>query len=332
MANIQRPKTPIDETLWRDNAWYRRYGPLTKDTAMDYFRMSSFFDATSNNGVLWDQMAHNQAFQNEIPNLDAFNKRLKDMTGIEYMVVAGSQETTVWVIRKQLRRPMRMDENTGQMVEDVTVLATYYITGENVYQAPSIGAVLQNRMLTTISALRSALSIATNYSIFTPATPSIAAQSQQSSSVPNTQPPPSTQSSTAASIPSSQSRTASANAKDSYLLPRALSLSLKYQHEYMDDHAPVLGDPGSMLQPGASQSMQQSVSRGGSTAPSSQGQGDLRKDMNKNGAAVVGAKPGMAPANLMKKAPGGGAGAAPVSAAPTITRQKSIKGTPGVGA
>lgn len=36
--------------------------------------------------------------------------------------------------------------------------------------------------------------------------------------------------------------------KDPKLLPGALVLSLRYQDEFMDDHAPLVGDPGSFLQ------------------------------------------------------------------------------------
>lgn len=114
---------------------------------MDYFRMSTFFDNTSNNGNLFQQMQYNFQIREELRTVELFNQRLKQMTGVEYMLATGSTETGVWVIRKQLRRPNKIDDNTGREVEDVTVLATYYITGENIFQAPSVGAVLQNRMV-----------------------------------------------------------------------------------------------------------------------------------------------------------------------------------------
>ena len=61
------------------------------------------------------------------------------------MLATGSVESGVWVIRKQLRKSPRYDDNAQE--DDITVLAAYYIIGENIYQAPSIGAVLQNRMV-----------------------------------------------------------------------------------------------------------------------------------------------------------------------------------------
>ena len=145
MATIPRPKTPIDETLWRDQVWYRQWGPITEVTAMDYFRMSTFFDHTSNNGTLFQQMQFNPQFREELRTPELFNRRLATMTGVEYMLTTGSVESGVWVIRKQLRKSPRYDDNVRE--DDITVLAAYYIIGENIYQAPSIGAVLQNRMV-----------------------------------------------------------------------------------------------------------------------------------------------------------------------------------------
>jgi mediator of RNA polymerase II transcription subunit 6 len=51
-------------------------------------------------------------------------------------------------------------------------------------------------------------------------------------------------------------------ANDPRIVTQALSLSLKHKNEYLDDHAPLLGDPASFLQ------AQPGTQRGGT--PSSQ--------------------------------------------------------------
>ena len=53
----------------------------------------------------------------------------------------------------------------------------------------------------------------------------------------------------------SASHSSSSLTNDPRVVTQALSLSLKYKNEYLDDHAPLLGDPGSFLQSqqGASQ-------------------------------------------------------------------------------
>lgn len=114
---------------------------------MDYFRMSTFFDHTSNNGTLFQQMMFNPQFREELRTPELFNNRLKTMTGVEYMLAAGSSESGVWVIRKQQRGAPRWDESLGAESEDLTVLAAYYVVGENIFQAPSVVTVLQNRMV-----------------------------------------------------------------------------------------------------------------------------------------------------------------------------------------
>ena len=104
---------------------------------MQYFHMSPFFDTTSNNGAIMGQMEGNMQLRQQITSQEAFDAQLRKMTGIEYTPSAGSPENGVWVIRMQNRRSPT----------SAVILATYYISGENVYQAPSVGAVLQNRMV-----------------------------------------------------------------------------------------------------------------------------------------------------------------------------------------
>ena len=93
---------------------------------------------------------------------EAFESRLRTMEGIEFMVAndvlqstsslrqqkppgqepgAGGngliapEDDSIWVIRKQKRQK----SSTGS--DEVTVLATYFVVGENVHMAPTIGNV-----------------------------------------------------------------------------------------------------------------------------------------------------------------------------------------------
>lgn len=74
------------------------------------------------------------------------------MQGLEFMVaygpaqdtqqengVGGGEDTGVWVIRKQNRRKTQAAE------DEITILGTYFVVGENVYMAPSVGNVLGSR-------------------------------------------------------------------------------------------------------------------------------------------------------------------------------------------
>jgi mediator of RNA polymerase II transcription subunit 6 len=116
---------------------------------MHYFYLSPFFDSTSSNGQLMQQLERNPIAAARIQSPADFDEALKSFRGTEYVIAAGSDESGVWVIRKLVRRPPREVVVAGQKtkVEDVSVVADYYIIGENIYQAPSVGAVLQNRVV-----------------------------------------------------------------------------------------------------------------------------------------------------------------------------------------
>lgn len=62
---------------------------------------------------------------------------LSKMTGIEFAVV--HEQPPVYIIQKRYRR--------GPAIDDVNPIATYYITGANVYQSPTIYSVIANRLV-----------------------------------------------------------------------------------------------------------------------------------------------------------------------------------------
>ena len=89
---------------------------------------------------------------------EAFENRLRTMQGVEFMVAyepkppaeqavsgapppAGGDYSGIWVIRKQNRRKQQGYE------DEVTVLSTYFLVGENVYMAPSVANVIGSRLV-----------------------------------------------------------------------------------------------------------------------------------------------------------------------------------------
>jgi mediator of RNA polymerase II transcription subunit 6 len=83
----------------------------------------------------------------------AFEGRLKTMSGLEFVVAQEPAEmdpgtgTGVWVIRKQTRR-----KRQGQD-DEITVHATYFVVGENIYMAPTVGDIIGNRLVRTLGQL-----------------------------------------------------------------------------------------------------------------------------------------------------------------------------------
>ena len=93
------------------------------------------------------------------------------MQGLEFMVTQDPSEggtkhpnSGVWVIRKQIRR--RKQGGGGDEVEG---LGSYFVVGENVYMAPSAGAVVEGRMLTAVRALVTGFERVKSLPIFDPA-------------------------------------------------------------------------------------------------------------------------------------------------------------------
>lgn len=70
------------------------------------------------------------------------------MQGLEFMVTHdpsnnGHQQDNsgVWVIRKQYRRKRQ------GLDDELTPISCYFVIGENIYMAPSVGNVLGSRMV-----------------------------------------------------------------------------------------------------------------------------------------------------------------------------------------
>lgn len=115
-----------------------------------YFMQSPFFDLTSNNAALRTQAQFNPALIYLLQSREAFESRLRTIQGLEFIVVGEPKDvngssTSVWNIRKQYRRKAPGSE------DELSVLGTYFIVGENVYQAPCLEDVLTSRLVCLIS-------------------------------------------------------------------------------------------------------------------------------------------------------------------------------------
>ncbi len=84
-----------------------------------------------------------------ISTRDAFEGRLKTMSGLEFIVAQEPAETGpgmgtgVWVINKQTRRKRQNEE------DEIIVHATYFMVGDKVFQAPSVADVMSARMVSS---------------------------------------------------------------------------------------------------------------------------------------------------------------------------------------
>lgn len=155
MSNPNDP--PLDEIQWRSPPIVANMGGLHSNTILFYFAESPFFERTSNNAVIMSQAMNNMAMYHFIQTREAFEARLKTMSGLEFIVgeepaeMAPGTGTGVWIIRKQTRRKLYDDE------DEVTVHASYFVVGENIYMAPTLGDILASRIVSSASPISGAV-------------------------------------------------------------------------------------------------------------------------------------------------------------------------------
>ena len=234
-----------------------------------YISESPFFDYSTKNGLYIDQSKSNWQAYNIVGNRKLFEDEMRSRKGDEYMIVGepqviqsgegAGQKNGMWVVRKQNRDRTRTVD--GRMEEVLTTLGTYYLVGENMYQAPSVGDVVGNRLVAAATSLSKFFDTAVNLPTFSPtsgysylphstskaALTSISGsasasptRSREGSVVPGAE----TQSLRSGSlIPESQQKQSSST-QDSRLLARSFQTYLEFGDEYMDEN-PLIGEPGS---------------------------------------------------------------------------------------
>ena len=256
---------PLDEIVWRSpEAAFEMQG-IHSNSILFYFARSPFFDPTSNNAILLNQAMYNQNLLPIIQTREAFQSRLKTMSGLEYIVAQEPAEmapgtgTGVWVIRKQIRRKRQGEE------DEVIPHAAYFVVGEHVYMAPSVADVIGSRMvggcscctglctnvyqLSIILSMNKFISTASSLPEFSPAvghtyilptanrskgTESYLSQlSKENTPLPEA----------LLGAKKALTRSGSSNHLGSRLLQESLQLSLQYGDEYMDE-TPITGQPG----------------------------------------------------------------------------------------
>ncbi|OJD24242.1 hypothetical protein ACJ73_04402 [Blastomyces percursus] len=313
---------PLEEITWRSPLHVQTMGGfLHSNNILFYFAESPFFDQTSNNASLAIQANYNENFRPFIETREAFEGRLKTMQGLEFMVVhdplqeaaaaaaGGKQQrkqqevSNIWVIRKQMRKKRTgMGSGAAGGDDEIQVLATYFVVGDSVFMAPSVLKVVGSRMLSTVTSLTRALSVASPLPIFSPSyghtymppvpksleasRPGVQQSGQQS--IANTPMPDASSQSKGGSVLSATGSTqqpsasafplasSSSTTQDSRSFVEAFNLLSRYGDEYMDD-APLLGEPGSFIigktstEPlvvGMRQPMRSKVSKAPTPAPS----------------------------------------------------------------
>ncbi|KAF2097055.1 MED6-domain-containing protein [Rhizodiscina lignyota] len=242
----------LSQYPWRNNEAIAFYKGIANHNVHLYFMNSHFFDPTSNNGVLKTQSQYQAGLEELVRKRDTFEARLRTMAGVEYVVVEEPPEgkemlNPVWVIRKQERRKEQGKE------DELRLLGTYYVVGENIWQAPSIADILKSRMLSITSAMTSFFSLASSLPLYSPvqghyylspsailsAKKAAGTESRGQSLDPGTPVP-----SVANSV--SGAKALQDTDDDLRLLGESLRLTAAHGSEYMDEN-PLRGEPGNFV-------------------------------------------------------------------------------------
>jgi hypothetical protein len=180
----------LDELEWRSPEWINVYG-LRTDNVLEYFSLSPFWDRQCNNQVLkmQRQFQFNSNGNNgngngngEFPvavTIPTFDAELRRLRGIEY-VLHMVREPDLWIIRKEKRwgdgstaykasppPGMSLEQFVGggpglDAVDDVDVLATFFIVGSKVYMGARVGDVVGAGVLSVEQLISSALDLVGN--------------------------------------------------------------------------------------------------------------------------------------------------------------------------
>ncbi|GAA5877833.1 hypothetical protein JCM16303_000254 [Sporobolomyces ruberrimus] len=117
----------------------------SNEIALDYFTLSPFFDKHSNNNQLRMQLMFSRG------GIQGVNEQeeLKRFIGIEYVVSEqDSIPPNLFIIHKRNRTSPTT----------TTIVSVYHILNANVYQAPTIYTVLNERIFTSLHALENSMS------------------------------------------------------------------------------------------------------------------------------------------------------------------------------
>ncbi|KAK2002055.1 MED6 mediator sub complex component [Colletotrichum falcatum] len=243
MANSNEP--PLDEIQWRAPEIAASMQGIHSNSVLFYFAESPFFDRQSNNAVITNQAMFNPALLKNLATREAFEGELDKMSGLEFRVLHAPADmvtgTGVWTIVKQTRQ-----KNLDRNRMETRPLAYYFVVGENIYQAPTLGDILSSRIESIAEAMRKVL----------PATESVRKWTPSLGHVYTQPTPPSALSRETASkdggdtpMPDGTAKSAIAAKKDSTknaldrLAEESFLIHMRHGGDYFDEN-PITGRPG----------------------------------------------------------------------------------------
>ena len=158
-------KTRVSLRRWFRAALYR----LTpRESVLYYFAESPFYDRASNNAVVITQASATNP--DAISTRQGFEAEISKLSGIEFRVIDSHSRYGPdivnqgrWTIRKQYR-----EKRSQGLTDKVTVLATYYVIGDIICLASSIGDGLRSKVMDSMQKMDKFVQKASTLSHYTP--------------------------------------------------------------------------------------------------------------------------------------------------------------------
>ncbi|KAF9881009.1 MED6 mediator sub complex component [Colletotrichum karsti] len=248
MSNPNDP--PLDEIQWRAPDIAASMQGIHSNSVLFYFAESPFFDRQSNNAVITNQAMFNPALLKNLATREAFEGELDKMTGLEFRVLHAPADmvtgTGVWTIVKQTRQ-----KNLERNRIETKPLAYYFVVGENIYQAPSLGDILSSRIESIAESMRKVLPATDSVRKWTPSlghvytqpTPSALSKTKEDTiSTPMPEGNASSSNGTSTKNNAGNKKDSTAAALDR-LAEESLAIHMRFGGDYFDEN-PITGRPG----------------------------------------------------------------------------------------
>ncbi|PNH47223.1 hypothetical protein VD0004_g1049 [Verticillium dahliae] len=242
MATAKDP--PLDEVQWRAPPIAHHLQGIHSNSVLFYFAESPFFDQSSNNGIYVHQAAFNPQMQAKMFTREQFEAVLSQMpNGVEFRVAHAPADmvtgTGVWVIVKQER----------ERGKGVTPIAHYFLVGENIYQAPTFGDIMNSKIESISESLSKILPAVDSVRDWTPSLGNAYAQPAPTD-LARTQPGAPSKEGTPApenTAPTTKTTSPFANKTTKSALDRlaeeSFAIHLRHGGDYIDQN-PITGRPG----------------------------------------------------------------------------------------
>ncbi|CAI6333640.1 unnamed protein product [Periconia digitata] len=246
---------PLDEQIFQSPEILAGLpgGSINSDSILWYFMNSPFYDPTSNNSALFNQLRNDPNGMAILQDRRALEERLRAgfPTGISYVVASEpSTPAEPWIIQRQF-----VAEKGGP----VQIQGTYYTAGIQILMAPSLLDVINSRLLSVSTHMAEVFEESEKMNQFAPgtahsyfparydATGRAATASRIGSRVGS---PTLAATDPGTAVPSlsqsqSQSQPTTTAFSDAQFLS-SLQLTSSYYHEFMDEN-PLTGEPGAFI-------------------------------------------------------------------------------------